>query len=75
MAIASMGGAFMLTATSSSASSLILRNWEVYHDFNMTARQDLQQALIIGQMISPPMDSRTPKEKPNKHCSSRLQTS
>jgi hypothetical protein len=34
--------------------------------FNMTARQDLQQAFdLISQMISPPMDSRT-QEEPNK---------
>lgn len=66
MAIASMGGAFIdcnhLFCQLSNYTKQELCSLTI---FNLTARQDLQQAFdLISQMISPPMDSRNDAPKP-----------
>jgi hypothetical protein len=64
MAIASMGGAFIdCNQLFSQLSDFSKQEVCALTIFNMTARQDLQQAFdLISQMISPPMDSRTQEE-------------
>jgi hypothetical protein len=66
MAIASMGGAFIdCNQLFSQLSDFTKQEVCALTIFNMTARQDLQQAFdLISQMISPPMDSRS--EEPSK---------
>jgi PAS domain-containing protein len=67
MAIASMGGAFIeCNQLFCQLSDFTKQEVCALTIFNMTARQDLQQAFdLISQMISPPMDSRT-QEEPDK---------
>ena len=66
IAIASLGGAFMdcnqLFCQLSNYTKQEICGLTI---FNMTARQDLQQAFdLISQMISPPMESRNHEPKP-----------